>query len=117
MTLASTSLGTVLGSFVVTATFTEHVTGFDASDVSVTNIDDDTFNTIVVDTAADTAADRVVAWIADLERVAARPAERPIALDAASLVRKLVTEERGGYCFEQNTLLRAVLLRLRAAAD
>lgn len=36
------------------------------------------------DTAADTAADRVVAWIADLERVAARPAERPIALDAAA---------------------------------
>ena len=43
---------------VVTAAATStdaNYNGFNASDVSVTNIDDDTFNTIVVDTAADTA--------------------------------------------------------------
>jgi N-hydroxyarylamine O-acetyltransferase len=34
---------------------------------------------------------------------------RPIALDAASLERKLVHERRGGYCFEQNGLLLLVL--------
>ena len=37
---------------------------------------------------------------------------RPIALDLTSLQAKLVTARRGGYCFEQNTLFRAVLERL-----
>jgi N-hydroxyarylamine O-acetyltransferase len=37
---------------------------------------------------------------------------RRIALDAASLHRKLVVERRGGYCFEQNGLLLAVLSEL-----
>lgn len=37
---------------------------------------------------------------------------RRIALDAASLVRKLVVARRGGYCFEQNGLLLAVLSEL-----
>jgi N-hydroxyarylamine O-acetyltransferase len=37
---------------------------------------------------------------------------RPITLDVTALQHKLVHERRGGYCFEQNTLLRAVLLEL-----
>jgi N-hydroxyarylamine O-acetyltransferase len=37
---------------------------------------------------------------------------RPIRLDIASLQAKLVGAGRGGYCFEQNTLLRAALQRL-----
>jgi N-hydroxyarylamine O-acetyltransferase len=35
--------------------------------------------------------------------------ERPILLDTASLQRKLVTEQRGGYCFEQNNFFKDVL--------
>jgi N-hydroxyarylamine O-acetyltransferase len=34
---------------------------------------------------------------------------RPIRLDLPSLVDKLVVQRRGGYCFEQNTLMQAVL--------
>jgi N-hydroxyarylamine O-acetyltransferase len=34
---------------------------------------------------------------------------RPIRLDIGSLQAKLVARRRGGYCFEQNTLLRAAL--------
>jgi len=34
---------------------------------------------------------------------------QPVHLDPTSLERKLVTERRGGYCFEQNLLLRHVL--------
>jgi N-hydroxyarylamine O-acetyltransferase len=34
---------------------------------------------------------------------------RPIRLDIASIQAKLVDANRGGYCFEQNTLLRAAL--------
>ncbi|HSI10824.1 MAG TPA: arylamine N-acetyltransferase [Chthoniobacter sp.] len=34
---------------------------------------------------------------------------RPIALDAASIERKLIHEQRGGYCFEQNGLFQLVL--------
>ena len=37
---------------------------------------------------------------------------RPIQLDLASLVEKLVTRRRGGYCFEQNGLFQAVLAGL-----
>jgi N-hydroxyarylamine O-acetyltransferase len=37
---------------------------------------------------------------------------RPIRLDISSLQAKLVHARRGGYCFEQNTLLRAALERL-----
>ena len=37
---------------------------------------------------------------------------RRIALDLASIERKLVRDRRGGYCFEQNTLLAAVLRAL-----
>jgi len=37
---------------------------------------------------------------------------RRIALDLPSLARKLVHERRGGYCFEQSTLFRAVLQEL-----
>ncbi len=37
---------------------------------------------------------------------------RPIPLDLGSLQDKLVAARRGGYCFEQNTLFRAVLERL-----
>lgn len=33
----------------------------------------------------------------------------PVLLDVPSLVKKIVLEERGGYCFEQNLLLKAVL--------
>ena len=43
---------------------------------------------------------------------------RPIALDLPALVEKLVRGRRGGYCFEHNTLFRAVLeaLGYRVAA-
>ena len=37
---------------------------------------------------------------------------RPIAIDLASIQRKLVVARRGGYCFEQNTLLAAALEQL-----
>jgi N-hydroxyarylamine O-acetyltransferase len=37
---------------------------------------------------------------------------RPIAIDLASIQTKLVAARRGGYCFEQNTLLAAVLENL-----
>ena len=37
---------------------------------------------------------------------------RPISIDLASIQAKLVHARRGGYCFEQNTLLAAVLERL-----
>jgi N-hydroxyarylamine O-acetyltransferase len=37
---------------------------------------------------------------------------RPIRLDLGAIQAKLVRAERGGYCFEQNTLLRAALERL-----
>jgi N-hydroxyarylamine O-acetyltransferase len=37
---------------------------------------------------------------------------RPIRLDIGSIQAKLVHARRGGYCFEQNTLLRAALDRL-----
>lgn len=37
---------------------------------------------------------------------------RPIALDLESLVDKIVTHRRGGYCFEQNGLFAAVLRAL-----
>lgn len=39
-------------------------------------------------------------------------AKRPIHLDPASLQKKLVTEKRGGYCFEVNALFAAVLKEL-----
>ena len=35
--------------------------------------------------------------------------KRPVRLDPASLEQKLIREGRGGYCFEQNLLLRHVL--------
>jgi N-hydroxyarylamine O-acetyltransferase len=37
---------------------------------------------------------------------------QPVRLDLASLQDKLLHQGRGGYCFEQNLLLRAVLLAL-----
>lgn len=37
---------------------------------------------------------------------------RPIELDEASLENKLIHQRRGGYCFEQNTLLLGVLTQL-----
>jgi N-hydroxyarylamine O-acetyltransferase len=37
---------------------------------------------------------------------------RPPKLDLASLQRKMIAERRGGYCFEQNTLLQAGLAAL-----
>jgi N-hydroxyarylamine O-acetyltransferase len=37
---------------------------------------------------------------------------RPMPLDIASLQQKLIVDKRGGYCFEQNTLLMHVLLAL-----
>ncbi|APA87282.1 arylamine N-acetyltransferase [Paraburkholderia sprentiae WSM5005] len=37
---------------------------------------------------------------------------RPVRLDPAALERKLVTEKRGGYCFEQNILFANVLMQL-----
>ncbi|MDX2215011.1 MAG: arylamine N-acetyltransferase [Oculatellaceae cyanobacterium bins.114] len=38
--------------------------------------------------------------------------KQPVLLDLASLQQKLIHERRGGYCFEQNSLLRSVLLAL-----
>jgi N-hydroxyarylamine O-acetyltransferase len=38
--------------------------------------------------------------------------KRPLKLDIASIQRKLVTERRGGYCFEHNGLLMAALQAL-----
>jgi N-hydroxyarylamine O-acetyltransferase len=38
--------------------------------------------------------------------------KRPVRLDAPSLQQKLVRDGRGGYCFEQNLLLRHVLVAL-----
>ncbi|XGV95585.1 MAG: arylamine N-acetyltransferase [Leptolyngbya sp. BL-A-14] len=38
--------------------------------------------------------------------------KQPVLLDLQSLQQKLIHERRGGYCFEQNSLLRAVLLKL-----
>ena len=38
--------------------------------------------------------------------------EREVRLDLDSVQRKLVTERRGGYCYEQNSLFAAVLERL-----
>jgi len=38
--------------------------------------------------------------------------QQPVHLDLASLQQKLIYEGRGGYCFEQNLLFRAVLLAL-----
>ncbi|MDB5234013.1 MAG: hypothetical protein JWR44_1006 [Hymenobacter sp.] len=38
--------------------------------------------------------------------------DRPIRLDPASLVQKLIVERRGGYCYELNGLFRLVLLEL-----
>jgi N-hydroxyarylamine O-acetyltransferase len=38
--------------------------------------------------------------------------QRPIRLDVTSLQQKLVRDRRGGYCFEHNSLLFAVLLAL-----
>lgn len=37
---------------------------------------------------------------------------QPVSLDAEDLERKLVAEHRGGYCFEQNLLLKAALHHL-----
>lgn len=37
---------------------------------------------------------------------------RPVNLDPAALQRKIIAEQRGGYCFEQNLLLRNVLRQL-----
>ena len=39
----------------------------------------------------------------------------PVSLEPGDLERKLVTERRGGYCFEQNLLLKAALEALGAA--
>ncbi|MGD9924270.1 MAG: arylamine N-acetyltransferase [Pseudorhodoplanes sp.] len=36
----------------------------------------------------------------------------PVRLDTASLVDKLITRKRGGYCYEQNTLLMTALQRM-----
>jgi N-hydroxyarylamine O-acetyltransferase len=41
----------------------------------------------------------------------------PVSLDAADLQRKLVSERRGGYCFEHNLLLGAALAALGADVD
>ena len=38
--------------------------------------------------------------------------KQPVLLDIKSLQKKLVHEGRGGYCFEQNLLLRSVLIAL-----
>ena len=42
---------------------------------------------------------------------------RPIRLDRASLVRKIVDERRGGYCYELNGLFALLLRRLGYAVD
>ena len=41
----------------------------------------------------------------------------PVSLEMGDLERKLVTERRGGYCFEQNLLLKAALEALGAEVD
>jgi N-hydroxyarylamine O-acetyltransferase len=41
----------------------------------------------------------------------------PVSLEVEDLERKLVTERRGGYCFEQNLLLKAALETLGAEVD
>ncbi|MGH2832631.1 MAG: arylamine N-acetyltransferase family protein [Solirubrobacteraceae bacterium] len=41
----------------------------------------------------------------------------PVSLEVEDLERKLVTERRGGYCFEQNLLLKAALEALGAQVD
>jgi N-hydroxyarylamine O-acetyltransferase len=41
----------------------------------------------------------------------------PVSLAAADLERKIVAERRGGYCFEQNLLLKAALEALGAQVD
>jgi N-hydroxyarylamine O-acetyltransferase len=41
----------------------------------------------------------------------------PVSLEAEDLERKLVTERRGGYCFEHNLLLKAALEALGAEVD
>jgi N-hydroxyarylamine O-acetyltransferase len=41
----------------------------------------------------------------------------PVSLESEALERKLVAERRGGYCFEQNLLLRAALEALGAEVD
>jgi len=41
----------------------------------------------------------------------------PVPLDVEDLERKLVSERRGGYCFEQNLLLKAALEALGAEVD
>ncbi len=46
------------------------------------------------------------------ENLAIQLGELPLRLDEDSLVEKLVTRRRGGYCFEQNHLFQAVLRRL-----
>jgi N-hydroxyarylamine O-acetyltransferase len=38
--------------------------------------------------------------------------KQPVRLDLSALQQKLIHQKRGGYCFEQNLLLRAVLLQL-----
>lgn len=38
--------------------------------------------------------------------------KQPVALDLAALQQKLIQQGRGGYCFEQNALFRAVLMAL-----
>lgn len=38
--------------------------------------------------------------------------KQPVSLDVTSLQQKLIHERRGGYCFEQNLLLRSVLISL-----
>lgn len=38
--------------------------------------------------------------------------KQPVSLDVTSLQQKLIYERRGGYCFEQNLLLRSVLTSL-----
>jgi N-hydroxyarylamine O-acetyltransferase len=37
---------------------------------------------------------------------------RPVSLELEAVERKLVTQKRGGYCFEQNTLFAKVLMQL-----
>jgi N-hydroxyarylamine O-acetyltransferase len=41
----------------------------------------------------------------------------PVSLEVQDLERKLVTQRRGGYCFEQNLLLKAALEALGAEVD
>jgi N-hydroxyarylamine O-acetyltransferase len=41
----------------------------------------------------------------------------PVSLEGDALQQKLVTERRGGYCFEQNLLLRAALEAIGAEVD